>query len=141
MAVTGRGTQDDPYIVHDYYELRETFPKQAKDEQGEDMGCDYEDYPLKDCKITGSIIKSGGDEWILTRGGLRNCIIDLEISRKDGVSSSYTLSHYSNYSISNKDKLGTGISSSTTTGATSEQIVNGDWLRGQGFPVVNVSSP
>ena len=38
MAVTGRGTQDDPYIVHDYYELRDTFPKQAKDEQGADMG-------------------------------------------------------------------------------------------------------
>lgn len=108
---------------------------------GELWGCDYEDYPLKDCKITGSIIKSGGGEWILTRGGLRNCIIDLEISRKDGVTSSYTLSHYSNYSVSNKDKLGTGISHSPTTGATSEQIVNGDWLRGKGFPVVNVSSP
>ena len=104
-------------------------------------GCDYEDYPLKDCKITGSIVKSQGDEWILTRGGLRNCIIDLEVSRGDGVTSSYTLSHYSSYSITNKDKLGTGISHSTTTGATSEQIVNGDWLRGQGFPVVNVSSP
>lgn len=38
MAVTGRGTQDDPYIVHDYYELRDTFPKQAKNEQGEYMG-------------------------------------------------------------------------------------------------------
>lgn len=38
MAVTGRGTVDDPYIVHDYYELRETFPKQAKDEQGQNMG-------------------------------------------------------------------------------------------------------
>lgn len=38
MAVTGRGTQDDPYIVHDYYELKETFPKQAKNEQGEYMG-------------------------------------------------------------------------------------------------------
>ena len=38
MAVTGRGTQDDPYIVHDYYELRATFPKQAKDEQGQNMG-------------------------------------------------------------------------------------------------------
>lgn len=38
MAVTGRGTVDDPYIVHDYYELKETFPKQAKNEQGEYMG-------------------------------------------------------------------------------------------------------
>lgn len=102
-------------------------------------GCDYEDYPLKDCKITGSVVKSQGDEWILTRGGLRNCIIDLDVSRGEGVTSSYTLSHYSNYSIANKDKLGTGIRSSATTGATSEQIVNGDWLRGQGFPVVNVT--
>lgn len=103
-------------------------------------GCDYEDYPLKDCKITGSIIKNSGDEWILTRGGLRNCIIDLEISRGDATSGSYTLSNHSNCSISNKDKLGTGIGSSATIGATSEQIVNGDWLRGQGFPVVNVTS-
>lgn len=102
-------------------------------------GCDYEDYPLKDCRITGSLTKIAGETWVLTRGGLRNCIIDLDFS---GVTlSGCTVSHHSDCSITNSDKLSSTITASATIGATSQQIVNGDWLRAQGFPVVNAQTP
>lgn len=102
-------------------------------------GGDYEDYPLKDCRITGKIVKTSGETWLLTRGGLRNCIIDVDFS--ESTQTGVTLSHYSDCSISNADKLSQGITSPATIRATSEQIVNGDWLRARGFPVVNVQTP
>lgn len=105
--------------------------------------CDYEDYPFKDCRFRGKIsssISMSSGEMVFSRGGMRNCIVDVDFSDFNPTSATQ-VSRSGSLNIVNTDTFTEKLTTTATIPATGTQIKTGDWLRAQGFPVVNVQTP